>query len=290
MISTWDFDVVGEQITHELQERYLSSVLQRNIAYFDVLGTGELTSYMDQDMQLIQAGISQKVSYIISGVSGFVAAIIVAFMYNQKFASIMISQPLALILWVGSMGYWLSITQKKGLTQYVKADNLAQGVLNAMRNVVAYRSQERYSRKYFDTLQRPAALEFRERLIFGVIVAGSFTTLPSHMALDDVSFDVLAGAFIALVGTTGSGKSSVINLVERFYTAQSGNIILSDKAIGEYDLDGYRQYLALVDQNPCLVGEDMRECLQSDERVISDDDILVALQGVGLANFVVSDT
>jgi ATP-binding cassette subfamily B (MDR/TAP) protein 1 len=177
MISTWGFDVVGERITHQLQEKYLSSVLQQNIAYFDVLQTGELTSSMDQDMQLIQAGISQKVSYIISGVSGFVIAIVFAFIYNRRFASIMISQPLALIAWVGVMGYWLSITQKKGLTQYAKADNLAQEVLNAMRNVLAYRSQERYSKKYFDTLQRPAALDFRERLLFGVIVAGSFTTL-----------------------------------------------------------------------------------------------------------------
>jgi ATP-binding cassette subfamily B (MDR/TAP) protein 1 len=115
-----------------------------------------------------------------------------------------------------------------------------------------------------------------------------YPTRPSHMALNDVNFDVPAGAFIALVGATGSGKSSVINLVERFYAVDSGDITLSEKAIKKYDLNSYRQYLALVDQNPCLVGEDMRECLQSDDRVISDDDIITALKGVGLADFVVS--
>ncbi|KAB8260698.1 P-loop containing nucleoside triphosphate hydrolase protein [Aspergillus pseudonomiae] len=177
MISTWGLNVVGEQITRRLQRKYFSSVLQQNMAYFDVVGTGELTSRIDQDMKLIQTGISQKMGNIISGVSGFLVAIICAFIQNRRFASIMISQPIAMILLVGLMGSWLSATQQRGLSHSVKLDNLAQEVLSAMRSVIAYRSQERYARKYHDTLLQPAALDFRERLIFGVIVAGSFTIL-----------------------------------------------------------------------------------------------------------------
>ncbi|KAE8332886.1 P-loop containing nucleoside triphosphate hydrolase protein [Aspergillus sergii] len=177
MISTLGLNVVGEHITRRLQRRCLSSVLQQNMAYFDVVGTGELTSRMDQDMKLIQTGISQKLGNIISGVSGFIVAIICAFIQNPRFASVMISQPVAMILLVGLMGFWLSVTQQRGLPHSVKLDNLAQEVLNAMRSVIAYRCQERYARKYHDTLLQPAALDFRERLIFGVIVAGSFTIL-----------------------------------------------------------------------------------------------------------------
>ncbi|XHF96703.1 hypothetical protein AWENTII_000322 [Aspergillus wentii] len=177
MVSTWGFNVVGEQIASQLQQKYLSAVLQQNMAYFDIVGTGELTSYMDQDMKLIQEGISHKVGDLLSGISGFVVAITCAFMQNRRFAAIMISQPIALILLVGLMGYWLSVTQRMGLAQYVQADNLAQEVLGAMRNVIAYRSQKRYAKKYHDSLRHPAALDFQERLIFGVIVAGSFTIL-----------------------------------------------------------------------------------------------------------------
>ncbi|KAE8378302.1 P-loop containing nucleoside triphosphate hydrolase protein [Aspergillus bertholletiae] len=177
MISTWGLNVVGEQITRGLQLRYLSAVLQQNMAYFDVVGTGELTSRIDHDMKLIQAGISQKVGNIISGVSGFLVAIACAFTQNPRFASIMISQPIAMILLVGSMGFWLSKIQQKSLPHSVKLDNLAQEVLNAMRSVTAYGSQERYTRKYHAMLLLPAGLDFRERLIFGVIVAGSFTIL-----------------------------------------------------------------------------------------------------------------
>ena len=108
--------------------------------------------------------------------------------------------------------------------------------------------------------------------------------------MKNITLSAPAGTFIALVGATGSGKSSVINLVERFYAAESGKITLGNKSIEKYDLNSYRGYLALVDQNPCLVGEDLRECLQSDEREIADEEILAALEDVGLADFVVGDS
>lgn len=168
---------MGEQITADLQRRLLASVLQQNIAYFDVIGTGQLISHIDTDMKLIQEGISQKMAFILSGVSGFLVAIVIAFVRNRPFAGIMFSQPVALLLLVGGLGFRLSQTQRRCESQHVKADNLAQEVLGAMRSVISYRSQGHYSRKYQDSLKLPAALDFKERLIFGIIVGGSFTVL-----------------------------------------------------------------------------------------------------------------
>ncbi|RDK47892.1 P-loop containing nucleoside triphosphate hydrolase protein [Aspergillus phoenicis ATCC 13157] len=155
-ISTFGFNTIGEQISRQLQQKYLASALRQNMAYFDVVGIGELTSHMDQDMKLIQAGISQK---------------------NGHFAGIMISQPIALLTLIGVMGGFLSLTQRRSLAQYVRADNLAQEVLSAMRSVIASRSQERYGKRYYEALRHPAELDFRERFIFGMLVAGSFMVM-----------------------------------------------------------------------------------------------------------------
>ncbi|GKZ53777.1 GTPase-activating protein [Aspergillus niger] len=176
-ISTFGFNTIGEQISRQLQQKYLASALRQNMAYFDVVGIGELTSHMDQDMKLIQAGISQKVGELLSGLSGFVVAIICAFIQNGRFAGIMISQPIALLTLIGVMGGFLSLTQRRSLAQYVRADNLAQEVLSAMRSVIASRSQERYGKRYYEALQHPAELDFRERFIFGMLVAGSFMVM-----------------------------------------------------------------------------------------------------------------
>lgn len=119
-------------------------------------------------------------------------------------------------------------------------------------------------------------------------VSFKYPARPAQLVLNEVSFEAPRGSFIALVGTTGSGKSSVINLIEQFYTAERGDIRLANTLIAEYSVDSYREYFALVDQNPCLVGDDLRECLQSGKRYFSDDEIQGTLESVGLGEFVVS--
>ncbi|RAL11206.1 ABC transporter ATP-binding protein [Aspergillus homomorphus CBS 101889] len=177
MVSTWGFNRLGERITTRLQQEYLAAVLQQDLGYFQIVGVGELTSGIDKDMKLIQEGISQKMSMLISGISGFIAAIIISFRKNPRFAGIMLSQPLALMLVVGGLGSWLSQIQREGQVHWVKADNLAQDVLGAIRNVLSYRSQERFADKYQNAIRQPIQLELRERMIFGIMVAGSFTVL-----------------------------------------------------------------------------------------------------------------
>ncbi|KAL4908397.1 hypothetical protein BDW74DRAFT_188449 [Aspergillus multicolor] len=176
-LSTWGFNAIGERLARGLQQTLLSAILRQNIAYCEIVGTGQLVSHLDRDIKMIQDGISQKVGDIISGLSGFVVALIVAFLSNRRFAGIMISQPLCLIMFVAVVGSVMSKVQRMGIAHSVQATNFAQEVLGAMRNVIAYRSQETYARNYHECLQYSTALDFRERLIFGVIIAGSFTIL-----------------------------------------------------------------------------------------------------------------
>ncbi|KAI9045875.1 ABC transporter ATP-binding protein [Aspergillus affinis] len=177
MFSSWGFNHIGDSITSHLRQKYLAAILQQNAAYFDVAGTGEITSVMDQDMKLIHEGISQKMGLLITGFSGFVIAIVVTFTQSWYFACIMLCQPVALILAIGVLGTILTQIQGKTLAEYVRVDNLAQDVFSAMRNIIAYRSQARYGKKYHLALLRPTALETRERLVFGMMVASAFMVL-----------------------------------------------------------------------------------------------------------------
>ncbi|KAF9882812.1 GTPase-activating protein [Aspergillus nanangensis] len=177
LASTWGLNALGEQLTRQLQQRFLTSALHQEMGYFDTVGTADLLTHMDHDMRLIQTGISQKLGGILSGMSSFVVALACAFRQNPRFAAIMLVQPIALLLLVGAVGSRLSAAQQTRRVESKRADSLAQEVLSAMRNVLAYRSQARYARKYHDNLLRPASCDFRERLLFGVIVAGSFTIL-----------------------------------------------------------------------------------------------------------------
>lgn len=114
-----------------------------------------------------------------------------------------------------------------------------------------------------------------------------YPSRPAQLTLNNVSLEAPTGEFIALVGGSGSGKSSVVNLVERFYTPESGRILIGDENIENYEHSSFHRYLALIDQTPALVGEDLRECLQSGYQDVSDEDIMASLRVVRLEEFVV---
>ena len=73
-----------------------------------------------------------------------------------------------------------------------------------------------------------------------------------HLILDDISFSVNKGETIAFVGHTGSGKSSIINVLMRFYEFQSGRVLLDDVDIRNYSQQELRKNIGLVLQDPFL--------------------------------------
>lgn len=73
--------------------------------------------------------------------------------------------------------------------------------------------------------------------------------------LNDISFEAPAGKTIALVGSSGSGKSSLVSLLPRFYTLSSGSITLDDVPIDQYTLASLRQQIALVNQQVVLFND-----------------------------------
>ncbi len=70
--------------------------------------------------------------------------------------------------------------------------------------------------------------------------------------LKDVSFVIEPGEFVAFVGATGAGKSSVINLISRFYDVQKGEILIDDRNIREYDITELRKHIGVVQQDVFL--------------------------------------
>jgi len=73
-----------------------------------------------------------------------------------------------------------------------------------------------------------------------------------------LSLKVEPGTYIALVGASGSGKSTVIQLIERFYDTLAGQIYLDDQLISELNVQEYRKHIALVSQEPTLYAGTVR--------------------------------
>lgn len=101
----------------------------------------------------------------------------------------------------------------------------------------------------------------------------SFSYVEDEIVLKHISFHVKAGETIAFVGPTGSGKTTVVNLLTRFYEHQSGRIFINGRDITTIETGLLRSRMALVTQDPFLFSGTIRENIISGNGDISDEDL-----------------
>jgi ABC-type multidrug transport system fused ATPase/permease subunit len=94
--------------------------------------------------------------------------------------------------------------------------------------------------------------------------------------LSDISFHARPGATVALVGATGSGKSTVINLLARFYEADSGEILVDESPIRDFSIHELRRQIGMVTQECFLFNGTIRENLQIGKPNATDEELLEA--------------
>jgi len=90
-------------------------------------------------------------------------------------------------------------------------------------------------------------------------VTFSYPSRPNISALDGVTLDIKPGETVALVGPSGAGKTTIIQLVQRFYDPQSGSISLDGINLADMKRADFRQQIALVPQDPVIFADTARE-------------------------------
>ncbi|WP_125572308.1 ABC transporter ATP-binding protein [Lacticaseibacillus songhuajiangensis] len=96
-------------------------------------------------------------------------------------------------------------------------------------------------------------------------------------ALRDLDFHVHAGQTLAVIGGTGSGKTSLINLIPRFYDAESGHVRVNGKDVRDVDLDNLRAHVAMVPQKAILFAGTVRDNMRYGNDNATDEQIWHAL-------------
>ncbi|EMD59099.1 hypothetical protein COCSADRAFT_165319 [Bipolaris sorokiniana ND90Pr] len=90
-------------------------------------------------------------------------------------------------------------------------------------------------------------------------VSFRYPNRPDRIVLADVSIVVQPGEYVALVGGSGSGKSTIISLIERFFDPDNGQVIFGSNNVKNHNLKNYRSQLALVSQSPTLFDGTIRD-------------------------------
>lgn len=349
-ICTVGFIYTGENITAKIRENYLKACLRQNIGFFEKIGAGEITTRITADTNLIQDGISEKVSLTIAAISTFISAFVIGFINCWKLTLILTSSLVALVLIMGTFSTLMLKYNKASIDAYAEGGAIAGDIISTVRNAVAFGTQSHLAMKYDRYLGRAEYFGIRVRAIMGLMLGGMmlivylsyalafwqgsryitkdiipigkvlttmmavmtgafnignivpniqafgtaisaaakiFDTIdrqspldalvetgtiinnlqgkirlehvthiypsrPDVVVMEDVSIDLSPGKTTALVGTSGSGKSTIIELIERFYLPVNGTIFLDGVDITKLNLRWLRQQMALVSQEPVL--------------------------------------
>lgn len=96
-------------------------------------------------------------------------------------------------------------------------------------------------------------------------------------SLTDIDLHVKTGQTIGIIGGTGSGKTSVVNLIPRFYDATQGNVLVFGKPVKEQDMESLRSQIAIVPQKAVLFAGTIRENMKWGKEDATDEEIMEAL-------------
>ncbi|WP_241263514.1 ABC transporter ATP-binding protein [Microbacterium esteraromaticum] len=114
----------------------------------------------------------------------------------------------------------------------------------------------------------------------------AFSYTPDRPLITDLSFRVEPGQTVAIVGPTGAGKTTLVNLIMRFYELDSGRILLDGQDIAQMTRDDLRGRTGMVLQDPWLFGGSIRENIRYGNASASDDEIVAAAEATYVDRFV----
>lgn len=160
------------------------------------------------------------------------------------------------------------------------ADNfnvLQMGMINAERVF-----------QMLDRDESQASLEEKETLMHGAVSFDQvqFAYVEDQWVLKNFNLEVKEGEMIALVGHTGSGKSTIVQLINRLYEPQSGTIKIDGKDVQSWSLDALRNRIAVVPQEVFLFSDSIYNNLTLFDKSISQEQVEEACKKVGIHDFI----
>ncbi len=219
--------------------------------------------------------------------------------YNSIFfpiAEFLSSITLGLVVWYGGLDVVMNSTASLGeLTAFImmipmlfrplnqianKFNTLQMGMVAANRVFAVLDTNS-----HIDDEGTAEVTQFKGDIKFEDVY---FSYIQDEEVLKGISFEVSSGQTIAIVGSTGAGKSTIINLLNRFYEIQKGVIKIDDHNIKDIALKSLRSQIAVVLQDVFLFADTILNNITLNSKSITEEDVQQAAKDIGIHDFIMS--
>ncbi|XP_029635962.1 ATP-dependent translocase ABCB1-like [Octopus sinensis] len=367
-----------------MRKKLMMNILRQNLSWFDEHTPGKLSSYLSDALLKISTGLGNNIGTLLQTLSGTVAALVIAFVYQWKLSLVMFSLTPVLGLSTYIMTRVTKDMTEKELNAYAEAGNVAEEAISSIRTVVAFGGEGKECSRYEKLLgvAKKASVKkgfatgvatgffwfsifgyyalgfwYAAKIIrednyrvadvliafFSVVTGGLslgqagpaiqsiseaqsaafevFNVLDTEPSIDNLSkrgssaeningniifkevyfnypsrpdvpvlsglnFVAEPGKTVALVGTSGCGKSTVIQLIQRLYDIHSGEVLIGGKRISEYNVGSLRKIIGVVNQEPVLFGNSIKENIRDGDEKATDADIIAAAKEANAHDFI----
>jgi ATP-binding cassette subfamily B protein len=113
-----------------------------------------------------------------------------------------------------------------------------------------------------------------------------YPSRPLNPALNNINLDIKAGETVALVGPSGAGKTTIFQLLLRFYDAQTGSIAINGQKISDISLHDLRRLIAIVPQDPVIFSANVLENIRYGQPDATDETVIAAANAAQVAQFI----
>ncbi|XP_030847785.1 ABC transporter B family member 1 isoform X1 [Strongylocentrotus purpuratus] len=389
MIRSWCFTLAGTRVVCRLRNTLFASIIRQEVAFFDTNRTGELTSRLSSDTQVVQNAVTVNISMLVRYSFQILGSIAIMFSQSAALTGVLLSVVPIIAIGAVQYGRYVQVIQKNFQDALGDAGTAAEEALSSIRTVRSFigepkaiQSYEKEIGKSYHYGKRIAAANGVFNGIVGLVMQGAialvlwyggklvflnnqdpthtqgitvgqltsfmlytlnvamafaflsalygdfmkavgaserifmlmdrkpeipeeggqeimdftgeisletvtftYPSRPETKILQDVSFEVQPGQMVALVGPSGGGKSTIVNLLERFYFPDSGQVKFSGVDLASLDPRWFRQRVSLVSQEPVLFACSIRDNI-SYGRSATDDEIYEAAKMANAHEFV----
>lgn len=276
---------VSQGALKQLRRDLFSHLQALPVPFFDRIPAGELMSRLTNDIDAIDQAVSQNVLTLLAGVLSLAGILVAMFILDFWLALMPLTGVLGnlFVIVLAGLGGWLALQGLVSVGIIATFINYGQNFIQPLRQMAnvynAVQAALAGAERVFEILDIPpeaddaAADAPRERPFRGALRFEdvSFGYVPGFPVINNMSLDVEAGRMIALVGPTGAGKTTVINLLMRFYEVDSGRITIDGTDIRALPKARLRRRIGLVLQDTFLFSATVMENIRYGRLDASDD-------------------
>ncbi|MBQ0099149.1 MAG: ABC transporter ATP-binding protein [Firmicutes bacterium] len=135
------------------------------------------------------------------------------------------------------------------------------------------------------TSKADALMEVKDGSVSFKNVFFKYSAIAERDTLSNIDFDIKSGETVGIIGSTGSGKSTLVNLIPRLYDVTSGEVLVGGENVKDYDLDALRNAVACVLQKNVLFSGTLRDNMKWGNKEATDEEIIEALKLAQIPNF-----